>query len=155
MQVQVQFGQPQIMVQQVSFSPYAAGFQPTNPVAFQLFLQVDSNRSGSIDIRELHSALSAGGYAQFSLRTSKLLMGMYDANKSGTLGFLEWEALLGQLGAWRAWFTHADADRSGKLSFQELSGGLRNFGYALSHPTLTGIFQAFDADCSGSVSFDE
>ncbi len=82
-------------------------------------------------------------------------MNMYDTDRSGALGFREWEALLAQLGAWRAWFASADADRSGKLSFQELSAGLRAFGYQLSHATLTGLFRAFDADCSGSVSFDE
>ena len=121
---------------------YAAGFQPMNPAAYALFQGVDRNRSGTVDAHELHAALSSGGYTSFSYKTTKLLMRMFDSDMSGALGYKEFESLLAQLGAWRAWFQSADADRSGKLSPPELARCLQAFGFNLPQPTVFSIFSA-------------
>ncbi len=93
---------------------YQIGFQPQNPYAFNLFMGVDSNRSGSVDSRELHQALSNGGHTSFSFKTVKILMRMFDAQTgSGQLAYREFESMINQLGSWRAWFDNADNDRSG------------------------------------------
>ncbi len=78
---------------------YAPGFVPVNPAALALFASVDANRSGTVDARELHHALSNGGYTAFSFKTTRLLMRMFDMDRSGSLGYREFETLLGQLGA--------------------------------------------------------
>lgn len=57
---------------------------PVNPAAFALFVAVDANRSGTIDARELHMALSNGGWTTFSFKTIKLLMRMFDTDFSGS-----------------------------------------------------------------------
>lgn len=57
---------------------------PVNPAAFALFVAVDANRSGTIDARELHMALSNGGWTSFSFKTIKLLMRMFDTDFSGS-----------------------------------------------------------------------
>jgi len=134
---------------------YQPGFSPVNPAAYALFLGVDANRSGTVDARELHAALSNGGWTAFSFKTTKILMRMFDADRSGALAYREFESLLAQLMAWRQWFDAADADRSGKLSPPELSRCLRAFGFALPEPTMFEIFKAVDLDSSGSIGFDE
>ena len=134
---------------------YTPGFAPVNPTAYALFCAVDTNRSGTVDVRELHSALSNGGWSAFSFKTTRLLMRMFDADRSGALGYREFEALLQQLDAWRAWFTHADSDRSGQLSPPELARCLGHFGFRLSPITIQHVFSAVDLDCSGGIKFDE
>jgi hypothetical protein len=50
------------MAARSAFSPYVVGFVPQNPHAWMLFQHVDRNRSGSVDFRELQSAMSHGGW---------------------------------------------------------------------------------------------
>lgn len=71
-----------------NFSPYAPGYTPANPNAFTLFQNVDHDRSGYIDIKELHHALSNGGWTKFSPKTTRLLMKMFDLDRSGTFFIL-------------------------------------------------------------------
>jgi peflin len=134
---------------------YASGFAPTNPHALSLFMGVDQNRSGTVDVRELHLALTNGGWTQFSPKTTRLLMRMYDANRSGQLGYREFEALLNQLGAWRGWFDANNVNRNGTLSPPELARALQTFGFNLPQQTYFAIFSAVDLDSSGSIGFDE
>ena len=66
-----------------NFSPYAPGYTPSNPTAFTLFQAVDHDKSGFIDIKELHNALSNGRWTKFSPKTTRLLMKMFDLDRSG------------------------------------------------------------------------
>lgn len=134
---------------------YQQGFVPQNPHAFQLFSGVDANRSGTIDARELQVALSSGGNSVFSFKTVKILMRMFDMDGSGALAYREFEAMIGQVNAWRAWFNQADGDRSGKLSPPELSRCLQAFGFHFPQATYMSIFNAVDIDSSGNIGFDE
>jgi Ca2+-binding EF-hand superfamily protein len=155
---QAPYGQPQVVVmQQPSAFAYAyqPGFQPQNPAAYHLFMGVDLNRSGTVDARELHHALSNGGWTAFSYKTTKILMRMFDADGSGHLGYREFESLIGQLTSWRSWFDHADHDRSGKLSPPELTRCLQSFGFNYPPATYFSIFNAVDLDSSGTIGFDE
>ncbi len=65
------------------FNPYAGGFVAANPAAWAMFTAVDANRSGSVDAKELHAALSHGGWTKFSPKTTRLLMKMFDADRTG------------------------------------------------------------------------
>jgi Ca2+-binding EF-hand superfamily protein len=62
---------------------YAMPFQPQNPAAWALFQGVDRDRSGQVSQAELQLALSNGGWTAFSPRTTKLLMRMFDTDRSG------------------------------------------------------------------------
>jgi Ca2+-binding EF-hand superfamily protein len=152
-------GHPQ---QQQVVTLYQPGFQPANPTAFALFMAVDADRSGSISQRELHAALSNGGWTAFSPRTTRLLIKMFDSDHQGSPGQLsypEFERLLGQLSQWRAFFDSADHDRSGRLSLGEVAGAVRSFGFNIPDPAIRTIFSAFanvGADGSGQqLAFDE
>lgn len=151
-----QYQQPQHTVQIiVPQYAYQVGFAPQNPAAYRLFIGVDLNRSGSVDHRELHHALSNGGHTAFSFKTVKILMRMFAADGGHTLGYREFENLIGQLQAWRAWFDTADSDRSGKLSPPELTRCLQAFGFNFPPQTYYHIFNAVDLDSSQTIGFDE
>lgn len=131
------------------------GFAPMNPYAYNLFIAVDRDRSGAISLSELQLALSNGGYSAFNVRTTKQLLRMYDADGSGTLGYPEFEQLLGLLNHWKSYFEAADRDRSGRLSHAEAKGLLASLGYRLPEPVMDTIIRGVDDDASGHLSFDE
>ena len=116
---------------------------------------VDLNRSGTVDARELHLALSNGGHSSFSFKTTKILMRMFDLDGSGALGYKEFESMIGQLTSWRAWFDQSDRDRSGSLSPAELTRCLQSFGFNYNPQTYMSIFNAVDLNSSGTIGFDE
>jgi Ca2+-binding EF-hand superfamily protein len=118
---------------------YQAGFAPQNPHAYQLFLAVDRDRSGSISLPELHSALTHGGYVSFSIKTTRLLMRMYDADRSGALSYYEFERLLATLTQLKSYFdshTHG----TGRLAPAGLVTIVRATGFALPDPLINMMF---------------
>ena len=60
--------------------------------AYQLFQAVDMDRSGKIDHVELQTALSSGGM-KFNEQTARLLIGMFDQDRSGTVNIQEFQGL--------------------------------------------------------------
>jgi Ca2+-binding EF-hand superfamily protein len=98
---------------------------------------VDADRSGHINATELQQALVNGDWTPFDLDTIKLLMTIFDTDRSGTIGFNEFTGLWRYIKDWQNVFRHFDADRSGSIDGQELSNALRQFGYNLSPQLLT------------------
>lgn len=135
----------------MAYSVYANNFSPVNPAALALFKSVDTDRSGKVDFRELHRALTHGGSQPFSIKTSRLLMRMFDVSGDGQLGYREFETLIQQVQSWRHWFDQADRDRSDTLSSHELANALAAFGYHLPAQTTDRVFSAVDANSSGSI----
>ena len=135
--------------------PPAQQQQQQGPNLNQLFQAVDIDRSGYIDRMELQRALSQGGYHQFQMRTAELLIRMFDQNKTGNINFQEFSALWGYLTQWKQSFDQFDADRSGSIDHQELATALKVCGYQLSAPVVASMLMKYDADSSGSISFDE
>ena len=120
---------------------YAPGFTPVDPHAWALFQQVDRDRSGSISLHELSAALNSGGFEKFSIKSARLLMRLYDSDRSGSLGYAEWERLLAQLAQWRGFFA-AHTAGSGRLSPPGLVGVVRALGYGLPDPVISMMFHA-------------
>ncbi|TFL07516.1 hypothetical protein BDV98DRAFT_539310 [Pterulicium gracile] len=113
---------------------------PSAPKADPLwhyFSSVDKDRSGAISVTELQSALVNGDWTRFDLDTVKMLMNMFDADRSGTIGFSEFKGLWKYIADWQGVFRHFDSDRSGSIEGRELSDALRSFGYNLSPGMLT------------------
>lgn len=138
------------------FNPYtASGYAPANPAAWALFQSVDTDRTGSINPKELQAALSHGGWVAFSPKTTRMLMRMYDTDRSGTLGYLEFERLLATMDQWRKLFEAADTDRSGKLAVAEVKGSIRALHFTCPDPVLDSMVNAYDDDLSGQLGFDE
>nr|POE69005.1 programmed cell death protein 6 [Quercus suber] len=96
-----------------------------------LFLQVDTDRSGELDETELRRALVNGDYTAFDAHTVRMMIRMFDTNKSNTINFDEFCGLWGFLAAWRGLFDRFDVDRSGNISLREFQDALVAFGYRL------------------------
>ncbi|KAF8894463.1 hypothetical protein BD779DRAFT_840029 [Infundibulicybe gibba] len=120
------------------YSHHQSGPPPgVDPQLWQWFHAVDSDRSGAITVHELQTALINGNWTSFDLDTVKMLMGIFDTDRSGTISFQEFAGLWKYISDWQNVFRHFDRDRSGSIEGRELAEALRSFGYNLSPPLLT------------------
>ncbi|KAG6888372.1 hypothetical protein C0995_008808 [Termitomyces sp. Mi166 len=121
-----------------------------DPQLWNWFSAVDIDRSGHITATELTQALVNGDWTAFDLDTVKLLMSIFDTDRSGTIGFNEFTGLWKYIKAsvdhlrvasndlycfyqdWQNVFRHFDRDRSGSIDNNELRDALAQFG--LAHP---------------------
>lgn len=81
-----------------------------------------------------------GDWSAFDLDTVKLLMTIFDTDRSGTITFSEFAGLWNYVRDWQNVFRHFDADKSGSIDGGELSNALQQFGYNLS-PVLLQLVQ--------------
>ncbi|TDL27289.1 EF-hand [Rickenella mellea] len=130
--------------------PYGGGFAPSrsygpppgaDPMLWQWFSSVDTDRSGSISATELQRALVNGNWSNFDLDTIKMLMGIFDTDRSGTIGFAEFAGLWKYISDWQEAFRRFDRDGSGSIDQRELAQALHSYGYNLS-PSLIGLIEA-------------
>jgi len=111
-----------------------------DPQLWSWFVSVDHDRSGAISAHELQRALVNGDWTPFDLDTVKLLMNIFDVDRSGTIGFNEFSGLWKYIKDWQGVFLHFDRDRSGSIDGNELQAALAQFGYRLS-PQLLNLVQ--------------
>jgi len=113
----------------------------SDPQLWTWFTSVDTDRSGAISAPELERALINGDWSPFDLDTVKLLMSMFDTDRSGTIGFNEFSGLWKYITDWQGVFKHFDRDASGSIDGGELTQALQQFGYNLS-PQLLHLVQS-------------
>ncbi|KAL2835090.1 hypothetical protein BDW59DRAFT_137090 [Aspergillus cavernicola] len=111
---------------------------------FPLFRAANSSNSGALTEQELGSALVNGDYTSFHPKTVKMMISMFDRNRSGSISFDEFVSLWRFLAAWRELFDRFDDDRSGRISLREFENALVAFGYRLSQPFVTVVFTIFE-----------
>ncbi|KIM31290.1 hypothetical protein M408DRAFT_64479, partial [Serendipita vermifera MAFF 305830] len=107
-----------------------------DPQLWQWFNAVDADRSNHITAPELQQALVNGDWSPFDLDTVKLLMAMFDTDRSGTIGFNEFAGLWRYIKDWQDVFRHFDRDRSGTIEGAELKAALSQFGFNLNPQLL-------------------
>ncbi|KAJ8317942.1 hypothetical protein KUTeg_003033 [Tegillarca granosa] len=83
-----------------------------SPDLWHMFQAVDQDRSGKITAAELRQALLNGNWSPFNPETCRLMIGMFDKDKSGTIDVHEFSALWKYIQDWRACFERFDTDRS-------------------------------------------
>jgi len=115
-----------------------------DPQLWQWFSTVDNDRSGAITAVELERALINGDWTPFDLDTVKLLMSIFDTDRSGTIGFNEFAGLWKYVKDWQNVFRHFDRDRSGTIDGGELREALSQFGYNLSPALLELVQKKYD-----------
>ncbi|CAE6473144.1 unnamed protein product [Rhizoctonia solani] len=115
-----------------------------DPQLWAWFSSVDSDRSGSISATELQQALVNGDWSPFDLDTVKLLMGIFDTDRSGTIGFNEFSGLWRYIKDWQGVFKHFDRDASGSIDGMELSQAMTQFGYPLNPQLLDLVQRKYD-----------
>ncbi|OAD58281.1 Peflin [Eufriesea mexicana] len=103
-----------------------------NPEVQQWFIAVDRDGSGRITATELQSALANGQGGTFSDTACKLMIGMFDKEKNGTIDLFEFQALYNYINAWLSVFRSFDHDNSGSIQETELNAALIQMGYRLS-----------------------
>jgi len=108
-----------------------------------LFLQVDKDRSGQLSEEELRRALVNGDYTAFDPHTVRMMIRMFDTDRSGTINFDEFCGLWGFLAAWRGLFDRFDVDKSGNISLREFEDALVAFGYRLSPQFVQLLFSTY------------
>ncbi|KAF8636675.1 hypothetical protein AX17_003481 [Amanita inopinata Kibby_2008] len=111
--------------------------QGADPQVWHWFSAVDTDRSGYITANELQTALINANGAKFDLDTVKMLMNIFDTDRSGTIGFQEFTGLWKYIVDWQNVFRHFDHDQSGSIDGRELTEALQSFGYNLSPALLT------------------
>jgi len=123
---------------------YAQGPPPgADAQLWEWFSAVDADLSGAIDANELQAALVNGNWTKFDLDTVKMLMNIFDTDRSGSIRFAEFSGLWKYIADWQGVFRHFDRDQSGTIEGRELSEALRSFGYNLSPPLLMLIEQKY------------
>ena len=60
-----------------------------DPILYALFKAVDRRGTGQLTDEELGAALVNGDYTNFDPHTVKMMIRMFDSNRSGTIGFDE------------------------------------------------------------------
>jgi len=141
---------------------YGGGFAPppsqgpppgADPQLWNWFTTVDTDRSGAITAPELERALINGDWTPFDLDTVKLLMTLFDTDRSGTIAFNEFAGLWKYVKDWQNVFRHFDRDRSGSIDEHELRDALTQFGYNLSPQLLTLVQKKYDVKAGQTAAY--
>lgn len=90
-----------------------------------------------------------GDYTAFDPHTTKMMLRLFDTDRSGTINFDEFCGLWGFLAAWRKLFDQFDADRSGHISLEEFQRALTAFGYRLTPQFVQLLFGTYAKNVGG------
>lgn len=135
------------------------GQQPPPPGISQelwgWFQAVDADRSGKITAQELRMALHNGNWSPFNQETCRLMIGMFDRDRSGTIDVNEFAALWKYVQDWKSCFDRFDTDRSGNIDARELATAFQTFGYNLSPQFCDVVIRVFDKRGARTINFDD
>lgn len=121
---------------------------------WRLFGAVDRDRSGNLTEAELKTALVNGDWSPFDPHTVRMMIRMFDTDRSGSVNFDEFCGLWGFLSAWRALFDRFDKNRSGSIQFDEFREALLAFGYNLTDQFVYLLYSTYDRRGDNNMSFD-
>ena len=138
-------------------APYGGQPPPAgvSPELWQWFQSVDGDRNGKIAADELRNALMNGDWSPFNPETCRLMIGMFDKDRNGTIDIHEFSALWKYIQDWKGCFDKFDLDRSGNIDANELQNAFKTFGYNLSTNFCTMCVRVFDRQSVNSMKFDD
>mmetsp|Transcript_76712 Transcript_76712/g.135332 ORF Transcript_76712/g.135332 Transcript_76712/m.135332 type:complete len:182 (+) Transcript_76712:47-592(+) len=126
--------------------------------AFDIF---DSERTGKMDYHELKVAVRAMGF-EIKKAEALELMGRYDREETGYIGFEAFEDIMIQryaaqdpMDEIRKAFELFDEDKRGKISFRNLKRIAKDLGEKLTDEELRGMIDEFDQDQDGDINEQE
>lgn len=126
-----------------------------SPELWNWFQTVDSDHNGHITAEELQRALLNGNWTPFNAETCRLMIGMFDLDRNGTIDIHEFGSLWKYINDWKACFERFDTDRSGSIDANELQNAFRTFGYQLSVNFTNLCIRLFDRRLRRSIAFDD
>ncbi|KAI8982088.1 hypothetical protein BDF20DRAFT_864910 [Mycotypha africana] len=121
---------------------------------WEIFQKVDADRSGTITVHELQSALVNGDWSPFNIETVRLMVSIFDTDNNGTIDFREFQGLWKYIEDWSRCFKQFDNDHSGSIDCMEMAHALRAFGFNVSDRFVSILVQSFDKYGRGDVTFD-
>ncbi|KAK6079811.1 hypothetical protein SCUP234_05570 [Seiridium cupressi] len=134
--------------------PSPAPQDGSDPTLLPLFRAVDKDGTGQLSEKELSAALVNGDWTAFDPHTVRMMIRMFDSDRSGTIGFQEFCGLWSFLASWRTLFDRFDKDHSGNISLDEFNDALVAFRYRLSSRFVKLLFDTYDKRNEGVMSFD-
>ncbi|WVQ77277.1 hypothetical protein IAR50_006961 [Cryptococcus sp. DSM 104548] len=96
-----------------------------------LFAQFDSSRSGQLHAFDLQRLLAKDATMEAREDAVKMLMNIFDTDRSGSINFMEFEGLYRYIQDWHGIFRRFDRDNSGLIDRKELHSALLGFGFSL------------------------
>ncbi|TMW50475.1 hypothetical protein DOY81_004471 [Sarcophaga bullata] len=90
----------------------------------------------------------------FSKDVCRAMVAMLDADKSGKLGFEEFEALLTDIAKWKAVFKMYDVYQTGRIDGFQLRTALSSAGYHLNNRILNALVHRYGSR-DGKIAFDD
>ncbi|XP_038064277.1 sorcin-like [Patiria miniata] len=126
-----------------------------DPTLWHWFQAVDADHSGSISATELRQALVNGNWSHFNEETCRLMIGMFDKDRNGTINFSEFAALWKYIQDWKSCFERFDQDRSGNIDANELHHALKSFGYNVTPGFCSVLVQKFDRSDMRTMKLDD
>jgi len=119
------------------------------------FLSVDTDESGKISAKELRGALMNGDWTPFDMETVKMLMTIYDTERSGCLEYEEFVNLCKYIKHWQVVFDDFDKDTSGAIDNSELENAMLRLGYKLGPKALSLLQTKYAVEPKNSTSAGE
>ena len=116
-----------------------------DPQVQQWFSAVDQDRSGQIDYKELQRALVNGNWSNFSEEACRMMVDMFDRDKSGQINVQEFASLFNYINQWKALFESIDRDRSGFIEHAELTQAFQQMGYRFTPTFIQNILAKYDS----------
>jgi len=124
---------------------YGGGPPAVDAQIQQWFNAVDQDRSGQIDSKELQRALVNGNWSHFSEEACRMMIDMFDRDKSGQINVHEFASLFSYINQWKALFESIDRDRSGFIEQAEFSQALQQMGYRFSPTFVQNLLAKYDS----------
>ncbi|KAJ6627323.1 Peflin [Pseudolycoriella hygida] len=137
------------------YAPPPASVPGVSPETQRLFTMVDRDRSGKISSDELKTALVNGNGENFSDVACKLMIGMFNRDKTGMVDIHEFEKLYNYINQWLNIFKTYDRDSSGHIDESELTQALGQMGFRFSPNFIKFLVTKCDARSHKNVSVDQ
>ncbi|XP_042226183.1 peflin-like isoform X2 [Homarus americanus] len=107
------------------------------------FRSVDQDNSGEINAPELKQALQNGNWSQFSDEACRLMISMFDHDRTGTINIQEFGQLFTFVSQWTEVYRRYDHDNSGTIDENEMNTALQQMGYRLSPQFVSFLVSKF------------
>lgn len=125
------------------------------PDLWEWFKAVDQDRSGHISPLELQRALLNGDWSPFNEETCRLMVGMFDRDRSNTIDIHEFVLLWNCIQQWKQCFENFDRNRSGSIDALEFHEALTTFGYRLSMNFSNLVVSKLNRNGGRTIHFDD
>jgi len=126
------------------YGGYAPPQPQMDPNIASWFRAVDTDNSGQINADELSKALVNGNWSHFSEEACRMMIDLYDADKTGTINVNEFDQLFQCINKWKGVFEGFDADRSGRIEQGELTTAFQQMGYRFTPTFVQNILTKYD-----------